>query len=193
MLWIDTLKKGSFFSEIIVAGHSQGALVGLGASKEKKVDKFISISGAGRSIDEILSDQFNVSFPMYADSIKMFLDSLKHGVYPKKAPLFLKQSFAPYLLQFMKQWMSYDPSSIIDQLKCPILIVNGDNDIQVSVNEAELLHAGNKNSKLLIISEMNHVLKDAPRDRQKNVATYFKPDLPLNKTLVKEIISFIKK
>ena len=192
-LWIDTLKKDPRFSKIIVAGHSQGALVGLRASLEKKVDKFISISGAGRSIDQILLDQFNISFPMYADSTKMFFDSLKHGVYLKKSPLFLKQSFPPYLLQFMKQWMSYNPASMITKLRCPILVINGDNDIQVSVNEAELLHAANKDSKLLIIPKMNHILKDAPKDRQKNAATYFKPDLPLNKMLVKEIIMFIKK
>ena len=81
---------------------------------------------------------------------------------------------------------------MITKLRCPILVINGDNDIQVSVNEAELLHAANKASKLLIIPKMNHILKDAPKDRQKNVATYFKPDLPLNKTLVKEIMMFIK-
>ena len=92
-LWIDTLKKDPRFSNLIVAGHSQGALVGLVASLKKKVDKFISISGAGRSIDQILLDQFNISFPMYADSTKMFFDSIKHGVYLKKSPLFLKQSF----------------------------------------------------------------------------------------------------
>ena len=92
-LWIDTLKNDNRFSKLIVAGHSQGSLVGLVASREKKVDKFISISGAGRSIDQILSDQFNVSFPMYADSTKMFLDSLKHGVYPKKSSFIFETIF----------------------------------------------------------------------------------------------------
>ena len=192
-LWIDTLKKDNRFSRLIVAGHSQGSLVGLVASREKKIDKFISISGAGRSIDQILLDQFNVSFPEYADSTKMFLDSLKHGVYMKNAPLFLKQSFAPYLLPFMKQWFSYEPSSIIGELKCPVLIVNGDNDIQVPTSEALLLHNANKKSKLLIVPEMNHILKNAPRDRLKNMQTYYLTDIPLNKEFVKKTIKFIKK
>lgn len=191
-LWIDTLKKDNRFSRLIVAGHSQGSLVGMVASKEKKIDKFISISGAGRSIDQILFDQFNVSFPKYADSTKMFLDSLKHGVYMKNAPLFLKQSFAPYLLPFMKQWISYNPSSIIGELKCPVLIVNGDNDIQVPVSEALLLHNTNKKNKFLIVPEMNHILKNAPRDRVKNMQTYYLTDIPLNKEFVKKTIKFIK-
>jgi len=38
---------------------------------------------------------------------------------------------------------------------------------------------------------MNHVLKDAPPERDKNMATYNQPDLPLNSELVTGVIDFI--
>jgi uncharacterized protein len=38
---------------------------------------------------------------------------------------------------------------------------------------------------------MNHVLKDAPEDRNANLATYNQPDLPLNTALVNAITRFI--
>ncbi len=192
-IWIDTLKSGNLFSDIIVAGHSQGALVGLVASIDKEVDKFISISGAGRSIDRIMLDQFNAQLPLYADSTKMFLDSLKNGKYMEDAPSFLIQTFPEYLVDFLKEWFAYDPALLIKELKCPVLIVNGDNDIQISQKEAELLHNANKKSQLLIVEDMSHILKNAPRDRQKNYETYSMENLPLNKKFVKEMISFIKK
>ncbi|MGZ3778026.1 MAG: hypothetical protein ACXVI9_10715, partial [Mucilaginibacter sp.] len=43
----------------------------------------------------------------------------------------------------------------------------------------------------VIIPNMNHILKDAPADRDQNLATYNKPDLPLKAELLPEIVKFI--
>lgn len=45
-------------------------------------------------------------------------------------------------------------------------------DIQVSTNDANLLHKANSKSKLVIIENMNHILKDVTGGRQENLATY---------------------
>jgi hypothetical protein len=45
---------------------------------------------------------------------------------------------------------------------------------------------------MLIINEMNHVLKHADLDRDKNLATYNQPDLPIVSELSKAIIQFCK-
>jgi hypothetical protein len=44
----------------------------------------------------------------------------------------------------------------------------------------------------VIIKGMNHILKDAPADEDQNMATYDKPDLPLDATLVPAIVDFVK-
>ena len=59
------------------------------------------------------------------------------------------------------------------------------------MEDAKELHSA-KESKLVIIEGMNHILKNAPRDPQGNLDTYKDPDLPLNEELVKEIVEFIR-
>jgi len=70
--------------------------------------------------------------------------------------------------------------------------VQGTNDIQVPVLDAEKLAAAKPAAKLLIIQDMNHVLKIVSGDRQANMATYQDPSLPLAEQLVTGIVSFVK-
>jgi hypothetical protein len=92
----------------------------------------------------------------------------------------------------MISWLKYDPSVEIKKLRIPVLIVQGTTDIQVTVDDANLLYAARPDARLLIIEKMNHVMKESEADRQKNLATYNNPGLPLKDGLVKELVSFIK-
>lgn len=190
--WIELLQKDERFSEVIVAGHSQGSLVGMVAAKNKKADKFISLAGAGRSIDSILYDQLAPQMPQQADSIRLFIDVLKNGGYMNEAPLVLKQVFSIMMKDFWSEWMEHNPAELLGQMSdIPALIINGEHDIQVAVSEAEILHKAQPKSKLVIIPEMSHILKNAPKERLDNFSTYNQPKLPLNKQLVKEIVFFV--
>ena len=55
--WIQMLRKDMRFSKIIVAGHSEGSLIGMIAVDREHADGFISIAGAGSSADIILKQQ----------------------------------------------------------------------------------------------------------------------------------------
>jgi len=66
------------------------------------------------------------------------------------------------------------------------------NYIQVGMEDATNLEKSDPKAQLAVISGMNHILKNAPKDRTENIQTYFKPDLPLNKQLVKVVVNFIK-
>jgi uncharacterized protein len=50
-------KQGGNFSKIIIAGHSEGSLIGMLAAMESAPDAFVSLAGAGRPIDEIIVEQ----------------------------------------------------------------------------------------------------------------------------------------
>ena len=100
-----------------------------------------------------------------------------------------RPSIQPYLIS----WFKYDPSVEIAKLKIPILILQGTTDIQVTPKDAQKLWEGNKDAKLVIIENMNHVLKESPMDQKANLETYKKPTLPLKKELLEEIIRFIHK
>ncbi|RZJ29721.1 MAG: alpha/beta hydrolase, partial [Flavobacterium sp.] len=89
-------------------------------------------------------------------------------------------------------WMKYDPAQEIQKLKMPILIVNGTQDVQVSVSDAELLKKAKPAATLVIIPDMNHVFKEIKGDRAENMTSYSNPDLPIAKGLADAVNQFIK-
>lgn len=187
---INFFKDKEQFTNIIVAGHSQGSLVGMVAS-QLRADGFISLAGAGRPINEVLLEQLLLQAPAWKDDITKTLDLLKSGKIDENFnPLFasiLRKSVQPFLIT----WIQYNPQDEIKKLNIPILIVNGTKDIQVPVLDAELLHNANRESKLEIIENMNHIFKEVKGDRNENIATYNNGELPIMKELVIVITKFV--
>jgi fermentation-respiration switch protein FrsA (DUF1100 family) len=70
-------------------------------------------------------------------------------------------------------------------------VVQGTTDLGVSVENGEKLKRAKSEANLVIIKGMNHILKDAPADEDKNMDTYDKPDLPLSANLVPAIVDFV--
>ncbi len=73
-----------------------------------------------------------------------------------------------------------------------MLLVQGATDIQVSTDNLDLLKQAEPDVDTLVVNRMNHMLKEVPADRLKNMETYYDPDLLLAKGVVKEIVDFIK-
>ncbi len=91
----------------------------------------------------------------------------------------------------MISWFKFDPQKEIKNIQIPILIIQGTTDIQVSLNDAQNLNKAQPKAELCIIDGMNHILKNAEADRQKNILTYNNPSLPLSPTLINKISTFI--
>lgn len=191
------LKNDQRFSEVGIAGHSQGSLVGMLAAQTTEPDFYISIAGAGQPFDEIIMEQLKANPFNPADlvaSAEAIMKKLKAGETESDVPPVLLSLFRPSVQSFIGSWMKYDPKTEIKKLDIPILIVNGTTDIQVTVKDADLLYEASNQQKStkLIVDGMNHILKNAPEERNANIATYSNPELPLNSTLELEIIKFIK-
>ena len=73
----------------------------------------------------------------------------------------------------------------------PVLIVQGTNDIQIEIKDAQLLHKAATKSRLEIIQGMNHVFRQSPENRLLNIQTYGNPKLPIDPSLVDLISDFI--
>lgn len=191
--WIAWLKADRRFSKVIVLGHSEGSLIGMIAARRANAAGFISVAGAGRSADKILQEQLKGKLPpqLLAES-NTVLDSLRVGKRVAKVSASLAAIYRPSVQPYMISWMKYDPAKEISALKIPVLILQGTTDIQVPVEDAKLLSAAKPNAKLTIIPRMNHILKEADSDLQKNTATYTQPELPLIKGLSEEMIGFIR-
>ena len=189
---VKELHKDKRVSKVIVAGHSEGSLIGMIAAREEKAEGFISLCGAGEPINYTLSRQLKQQFPIMGNKINNILDSLKNGNTVKEVPPILQSIFNPQLQPYLISWIRFDPREEIKKMKMPVLIIGGGTDVQVPIADAESLHSALPSSKKLIIGSMNHILKDAPADRAANLVTYTKADLPLSQELVEAIIAFTK-
>lgn len=183
------------FKQLIIIGHSEGSLVGMAATeeleKELNVKAYISIAGAGYPIDQILTIQLSNQPDTIKKEMEDIFKKLKNNetVDNVSAPLFML--FRPSIQPYMASWIKYVPAEEIKKIESPVLILNGTTDIQVSVDNAEKLHEANPKSEIAIIEGMNHVLKEAPEDKDKNMATYANPDLKNVPELIDTIVKFI--
>ncbi len=189
--WIQLLKQNENFSEVIVIGHSEGSLIGMIASQDKNVSKYVSIAGAGRPADQILREQLKAQPPFVLEQSTPILDELVKGNTVENVPPMLNSLFRPRVQSYMISWFRYDPQIEIAKLKKPGLILQGTTDIQVSVEDARLLKASKPDASLVLIEGMNHILKNAESDRMKNIQTYNQPELPLNTELAESLCNFI--
>lgn len=196
--WIDYLKKQKRFLKIIVAGHSEGSLIGMVCSQAKTVDAFISLAGTGRPIDEVILEQLHsnpYNTPEIIAQVEEGLNTLKRGDSVTLVPPYLMSLLRPSVQPYMRSWLAYDPRKEIKKLvesKKPILIIQGTTDLQVSVKDAELLYEVAPTAVYRVIEEMNHIFKRSSSDRAENMATYSNPALPLHESLPSAMISFIK-
>ena len=186
--------KEKGYNKVFIIGHSEGSLIGLISAQKTPVSGFISLCGAGNSADVILRKQLKPKLPpAFYTRVESIIDSLKNGQTVKNTPPQLNALFRPSVQPYLISWFKYDPAKLIAGLTCPILIIQGNKDLQVDQDEASILNQAAKNSKLVIINQMNHILKTISGDMQENVASYTNPDLPVNKDLIKNIIEFIRK
>lgn len=185
---IEHFKKESAFSEIILIGHSQGSLIAMLASNN--ATKYISLAGPGESIDKTIIKQVTAQSAELGKTTEDHFKELKDTGDVKEVNPFLVTIFAKQNLAFIRNWMSYDPLKEIAKIKIPILIINGSKDLQVKVADANALKTANNNAQIVIIENMNHVIKNIKKDED-NMNSYYSPDFKVSSELVKTITKFV--
>tara|TARA_B100000949_G_scaffold98521_1_gene87960 strand:+ start:1 stop:927 length:927 start_codon:yes stop_codon:yes gene_type:complete len=179
------------YSSLYIIGHSQGSLVGMIAAQEK-ADGFISIAGAGQTIDSLIVEQIGRQMPGLEECAKTAFNELRANGKVKDYNQGLASLFKKSIQPFMFSWMKYDPQQEIKKLEMPVLIINGDNDLQVNTNEAEKLKAAKPNAELVIIENMNHIYRIIDKnDDIANQKSYNEPQRPISNEMVEQISNFI--
>ena len=189
--WVAFLKNDKNFDSIIIIGHSQGSLLGMMASQEGDVEKFISIAGLGQSADMAIKEQLKSQPPEILRMATPIIDQLVQGNTVDSVPPYLNALFRPSLQGYVMSYFKYDPRQEIAKLSIPVLIVQGTTDIQVTEIDARMLAESNPNAGMKMIAGMNHVLKEVELDRMKSLQSYNQPELPIMPELVDVIGAFI--
>ncbi len=187
----EKIAKDKRVKKIIIAGHSEGSLIGMLAAQKTKADAYISIAGPAYSIDKIIEKQIAAQPQLIRQQVDSFFTLLKQDKKIDSVPPYLMSLFRPGIQPYIQSWLKYTPCEEIKKLTIPVLIIQGSTDIQVSEEEGKSLAACNPKAKFELINGMNHVLKNSGPERAENLATYNNASLPLNENIIKAITLFI--
>jgi len=148
--WISTnpdFKNEVDIDTISLIGHSRGGgIVLLKSNEDARVKKVITLAGV-------------------SDYKSRFLKNEKLQEWKEKGVFYVKNGrthqemphFYEYYEDFIKNENRLNIQKAAQNLKIPQLIIHGDNDTSVSINEAENLKKWNPNSEFKIIENANHV------------------------------------
>lgn len=191
--WIEYLNKNFVNCKVAVVGHSEGSLIGMIASQYTDVDFFISISGLGQPAYQIIQKQLENQPQFVVEKANLILSSLARGIKEANVPTYLFSLFRPSIQSYLISWFKYDPAEEIKKLNFPTLILHGNTDIQVTIEQGRSLSKASNNASFVVIDGMNHILKTASIDNKQNLETYHDPRIELHPQLIIEIVNFLKR
>lgn len=195
--WMNVIRKQTGAECVWLLGHSEGGVVALQAAQNRDgICGVILLASPGRKLGDVIREQLRAN-PANAPLLEAALPALAQleagkRVDTSKLPPPLLPLFNEKVQPFLIDLLAKDPAGLAAEIAVPMLIVQGDRDLQVTRVDSDALHRSQPNSRLLVIPAMNHVLKDvASDDRPSNLATYADPALPVDPVLVKSIADFV--
>jgi len=190
---IGVLAADPRFSKVVLFGHGEGALVAMLAITDTPVKGYIEAECYSDQAEKVLQNQMKSKPKYQQDEFKTILDTLRKGKTYDNVDPSLYYIARPSIQPFLMSWCRLSPIKGIKGLKVPALLIQGTTDLVVTTDNGEKFKKAKSDAQLLVIKGMNHILKDAPADEDKNTDTYTKPELPLSAGLVPGIVDFINK
>ena len=196
--WAKVLRAKTGAKCVWLIGHSEGVLIALAAAQDTSdLCGVVLIAGAGRRLSDVLREQLraNPANAPILDSALAAIDTLERGQHvdvtnmnPALLPL-----FRPQVQDYLIDMFDRDPAKLAASTRLPMLIVQGERDLQVKPVDAKTLATAQPKAKMVLLPQMNHVLKDVTSDdRAANLATYADPSLPVDSGAVDAIAAFVK-
>jgi len=167
-------------------------IAALAAQQLSGVIGVLSLSGAGRPAAEVIRSQLMNQPKEVQEWAFPVLDSLVQGKQVPEVSPWLWTLFRPSVQPYLISWFALDPADELARLEVPVLVTQGDQDLQVTMEDAEILAQANKLAVLASITGMNHVLKQVIEgDVQDNVKSYTDPLRPIHPELLQRTLMFL--
>ncbi|MFV3283858.1 alpha/beta hydrolase [Pseudomonas sp. NY15356] len=191
--WGRMLKADPRFGPLILLGHSEGALIASLAAEQAGASAVITVAGSGRPVADVLREQLAQRLPpAQLAQGNAVIDRLQAGQTTLDVPAPLREVFRPSVQPYLISLLRQDPAAAFARLPMPALILQGRNDVQVEVADAERLKAAKPDAQLVVIEGMNHMLRISPRDMSQQRDSYRNPALPLARELGERIVAFVR-
>jgi len=187
------LKARGDVTSVVIAGHSEGALVAMRAARALDVKGLVLLAAPGRPLADILRAQFRAA-PMPEELRREALqltDRLAAGERVADVPAELAPVFRASVQPFLISVLAVDPPTELGQSSGPVLLLYGARDLQISLKDRDALAKARPDARIITLATANHVLKSAPMDRDGNVKTYMDRALPLDPGVLPPIVLFV--
>ncbi|MCC7095327.1 MAG: alpha/beta fold hydrolase, partial [Ignavibacteriaceae bacterium] len=180
--------------KIGLIGHSEGGIIApMVASKSKDVDFIVLLAGQGLSGDKLMllqkekieqamninEQEISKGQKIFSGAYRIILESHTDNTDLKnKLNTYFTQSFdnklseeqvnaitnsitTPWMIYFLK----YNPVPALEKVKCPVLAIDGEKDLQVPPEnliaiKTALENGGNKNVTTKLFPNLNHLFQD---------------------------------
>ena len=201
---------------ILVLGHSEGALHAIRLAQkvnESGLAGLILLSPPGKKLSDIILAQLRQQLAPHVENalLEADLEALSQGmdsiVKGKPLPSDQVGKIAPInklyqalsresQIGFSQSVLHFDPVGALSSLRIPCIVVSGDKDLQIGVEDTLAFVSavkinGKKNIECQILADVDHVLKREPLAREalgpQSALTYNSEDRQLNESVTEVI------
>ena len=193
--WAHFLQDLPYVRKVFLLGHSEGGLITTLAAQKFQAVGLVLLAAVGYPAADTIRRQLaapGIVIPQgQLNEIHDIMRSLEAGELVPAVSAELAAQYRASVQPYLMSWFKYDPAAELAKVTGPVLVIQGTNDLQVSLEDFDRLAASRKDISLFKINGMNHVLKVAPNVGEGNFATYTRPLLPLTPDLLPVITDFI--
>jgi pimeloyl-ACP methyl ester carboxylesterase len=186
---VNYLRGSGKFSQVSVAGHSEGGLVAILTARRVPIDRLVLLVTAARRQGDLVKAQLEKKLsPDRLQPIVQAIDAIMAGQIVDPPPQGL--AIAPSMQPGIASAFTEDPIDPLKLIERPTLIVGGGHDLQVARLDFIALSAASPLAKTLWFPDMNHVLVDVTGEDD-NLAAYNQPERALDTVMVDSVANFI--
>jgi uncharacterized protein len=144
---IDFIQSNYKFNQLILAGHSTGAIdAALYAFQDDRIHKLVLLGGVGNLKDAVKYDFSDEQVSDFLANGYITFESGNYWTHNKK----LNKAF-------YDEFFTLDVLGSLNKFENPVLIIHGENDEDVPASKDPIeLHEAAKNSRLVIIKNADH-------------------------------------
>jgi hypothetical protein len=181
---------------LILAGMNEGAWMALAALNQlgqdaDLVDGLIMLDSSGQSPMEALAGSLEDQDEEIRNTAMEAAQTLIKTGALIPVPEILADFFSPSRKEWLASWLAFDPVKELKKVPVPVLLVYGENDMQVSREAFAKLADAKPSAAIKIVPGMNYVLKEV-HGEDENYAAFTDPLFKVPGILVDLIAAFAK-
>ena len=185
--------------KVFVLGHSLGAVCApLIVLQDKDLAGIIMLAASARPADSLIFEQLEfqseVSGTSRDEETKKQMEELRNGFQQIRSKTFPQDKMLFFASgKYWYFWLNYSPADTIKKISCPILVLQGEKDCQVSMKDFAIwkeVLKGRQNATLESFPNLNHLFMYV---EDKSTGEEYQRAGHLDQTALQAIIDWVKK